>query len=90
VGCDGRNEIEGSQEKEKLVPFISSVNASFQTSVPSEVCEMLGLNPGDFLRYMQTADGIVIDRAPAASDSDPFETFGDWDKPEENHAWKDL
>ena len=48
-----------------------------ETVIPRPVREKLGLRPGDRLRYIETLDGIVIEKAWSMED-DPFATSPNW------------
>ena len=40
--------------------------------IPREVREWLALKSGDTLRYRATANGVLLDKAPATEVNDPF------------------
>ena len=73
----------------------SKLSAKARTVLPKSVRERLGVNPGDTVRYRETEDGIVIEKAdgPEPADDptgDPFAAFTEWATSEEDDAWKDL
>ena len=56
----------------------SKVTSKSQTVIPREVREKLGLKPGDRLRYSTTDKGVVIEKAAAQKEDDPFAVFSEW------------
>ena len=56
----------------------SKVSVKSQTVIPRQVRDRLGLKPGDMLRYRVTADGVLLDKAPANEADDPFAAFSEW------------
>jgi AbrB family looped-hinge helix DNA binding protein len=46
----------------------STITSKSQTVIPRPVREKLGLRPGDRLRYVETAEGIVIEKARIPED----------------------
>ena len=67
----------------------SKVSVKSQTVLPREVRDRLGVRPGDTLRYRLTADGVLIDKAPAEAD-DPFAAFTEWSGAADEKAYADL
>lgn len=62
-----------------------------QTVLPKQVREVLGIHPGDTLRYRYTDQGILIDKAQPATDADdPFATFAEWGGAADEEAYADL
>lgn len=55
----------------------SKMSVTSQTVLPAEVRERLALEPGDWVRYRITPEGIQIDKAPPAGE-DPFVAFTQW------------
>ncbi|MGB9364603.1 MAG: AbrB/MazE/SpoVT family DNA-binding domain-containing protein [Xanthobacteraceae bacterium] len=68
----------------------SKVSVKGQTVIPRQVCEKLGLHPGDTLRYRLTADGILIEKAPRGAADDPFVTFTEWSRDADEKAYANL
>ena len=68
----------------------SKVSVKSQTVIPREVRERLNLKPGDTLRYRVTADGIMLDKAPANEADDPFATFSEWANEADEKAYGGL
>ena len=68
----------------------SKVSVKSQTVIPREVRDQLGLQAGDTLRYRLTADGVVIDKAPANEADDPFATFTEWSSEADEKAYGSL
>jgi antitoxin PrlF len=67
----------------------SKVTSKSQTVIPAVIREKLGIGPGDVLRYVETADGILIEKARRIED-DPFATFSEWTSEADNKAYADL
>jgi antitoxin PrlF len=67
----------------------STITSKSQTVIPRPVREKLGLRPGDRLRYVETAEGIVIEKARIPED-DPFATFTEWASDADEKAYADL
>jgi antitoxin PrlF len=70
--------------------LVSKVSVKAQTVIPAPVRDILGIAPGDHVRYTLTPSGIMIDRAPTPISEDPFVAFHEWATPQEDEAWKDL
>jgi antitoxin PrlF len=68
---------------------ISTITSKSQTVIPRPVREKLGLRPGDRLRYVETVQGIVIEKARIVED-DPFATFAEWSSDADERAYADL
>ena len=71
-------------------PAYSKVSVKSQTVLPRAVRQRLGIRPGDTLRYSLTADGVLIDRAPASEADDPFAAFSEWSGEADEKAYADL
>ena len=67
----------------------SKVTSKSQTVIPAVIREKLGVGPGDVLRYVETTDGIVIEKARVIED-DPFATFSEWATEADDKAYADL
>lgn len=67
----------------------SKVTSKSQTVIPSVIRQKLGIGPGDTLRYVETADGIMIEKARTIED-DPFATFSEWATEADDKAYADL
>jgi antitoxin PrlF len=67
----------------------SKVTSKSQTVIPAVIREKLGIGPGDVLRYVETADGIMIEKARRIED-DPFATFSEWASEADDKAYADL
>lgn len=70
-------------------PVTSKVTSKSQTVIPAVIREKLGVGPGDVLRYVETADGIVIEKARVIEE-DPFATFSEWATEADDKAYADL
>ena len=55
----------------------SKVTSRSQTVIPREIREKLNVGPGDTLAYIETDEGILIEKARILED-DPFATFSEW------------
>lgn len=69
--------------------IVSKVTSKSQTVIPAVIREKLGIGPGDLLRYVETADGILIEKARTI-DNDPFATFSEWATEADDNAYADL
>ena len=83
----------GKSSKHRTQAAYSRFSVKGQTVIPRSVREQLKLKPGDRLRYRMTANGVLIDKAPAV-DADWLHslntTLGEWSTPEEHAAYDDL
>ena len=68
----------------------SKVSVKSQTVIPRQVRDRLGLKPGDMLRYRVTADGVLLDKAPANEADDPFAAFSEWSSAADEKAYGGL
>jgi antitoxin PrlF len=68
----------------------SKVSVKSQTVLPRAVREQLDIGPGDTLRYRETPDGFLLDKAPASDADDPFATFGEWSGKADEKAYGGL
>lgn len=68
----------------------SKITSKSQTVVPREVREKLGLKPGDRLAYALTDKGVVIQKAKAGAENDPFAVFNEWASAADDEAYADL
>lgn len=67
----------------------SRVTSKSQTVIPREIREKLGLGPGDTVNYIETDQGILIEKARVVED-DPFSTFTEWASEADDRAYGDL
>lgn len=70
--------------------IFSKITSKSQTVIPRAVRQKLGLKPGDRLAYALTDKGIVIKKAKAGVEDDPFSVFSEWSSPEDDEAYADL
>ena len=68
----------------------SKVSIKSQTVIPREIRQRLGLKAGDTLRYRVTAEGVLLDKAPANETDDPFATFSEWSNEADEKAYGGL
>jgi len=68
----------------------SKITSKSQTVVPREVREKLGLKPGDRLAYALTDKGVIIKKAKADVENDPFAVFNEWSSAADDEAYADL
>ncbi len=54
---------------------MSWIASKSQTVIPKAVREMLGLKPGDLLRYRVEQGRVTIERVKPGGDDDSFATF---------------
>jgi AbrB family looped-hinge helix DNA binding protein len=73
-----------------MVQVLSKVSSKAQTVLPAHIRDLLKVGPGDMLRYTVTDRGVVIDKAPAVVEDDPFAVFHEWASAEDDAAFKDL
>jgi antitoxin PrlF len=69
--------------------YLSKITTKSQTVIPAAVRAKLGVGPGDQLRYVETDDGILIEKARIVED-DPFATFSEWATEADEKAYADL
>lgn len=67
----------------------SKVTSRSQTVIPREIREKLNVGPGDTLAYIETDEGILIEKARILED-DPFATFSEWATEADDKAYADL
>lgn len=67
----------------------SKLTTKSQTVIPAAIREKLGIGPGDWVRYVETSEGIVIEKAHIVQD-DPFATFTEWATEADDQAYADL
>jgi len=72
-----------------MTSVFSKITSKSQTVIPRQVRDLLGLKPGDRLRYRKTPAGIVIEKAGNAED-DPFAVFTEWSSAEDDKAYEGL
>jgi AbrB family looped-hinge helix DNA binding protein len=58
--------------------------------IPRQIRDLLGLKPGDMLRYRESEGGVLIDKAPTEEADDPFATFTEWAGETDEEAYADL
>jgi antitoxin PrlF len=68
----------------------SKLTSKSQTVIPKEIREKLNVKPGDTLRYVETDKGIVIEKAKALAEDDPFAVFTEWAGEEDEKAYGSL
>lgn len=69
--------------------YLSKITTKSQTVIPAAIRAKLGVGPGDQLRYVETEDGILIEKARVVED-DPFATFSEWATQADEKAYADL
>jgi antitoxin PrlF len=75
----------------RIPSAFSKVSVKSQTVIPREVRERLNLKAGDTLRYRVTADGVLLDKAPATTEADdPFAAFSEWSSEADEKAYGNL
>ena len=68
----------------------SKLTTKAQTTIPQAVRRALRLGPGDQLQYELREDGVLLRRADAPEDADPFTAFDEWASPEDEQAYAEL
>jgi len=75
--------------KPEAKAVFSKVSAKGQTVLPREVCERLGVGPGDRLRYVFDSWGVRLEKALSRED-EPFATFSEWSSDADEAAYADM
>lgn len=73
-----------------MIAPLSRITSKSQTVIPKAVREKLGLKPGDVLRYRFEGARVVIERASAEADDDPFAIFTEWSGEADEKAYSAL
>ena len=68
----------------------SKVSVKSQTVIPRQVRDLLGVKPGDTLRYRVTKNGVLLDKAPALDAVGPFALFSEWASAADEKAYGGL
>ena len=74
----------------------SKLTSKAQTTIPQAVRTALGVRPGDEIAYAIVDGHVLLTRATPSRPragvpfEDPFATFGEWDTPEDDEAFRDL
>ncbi len=72
---------------------ISRLSSKGQVTIPKDIREAIGLEPGNMIAY-EVQDGSVILRRVEAFDAAFHEalskTLEEWDSPEDEEAFRDL
>lgn len=68
----------------------SKVTSKFQTVIPKEVRERLGLKTGDVLHFRFSEKGPVTIEKAAPTEDDPFMSFHEWGSEEDERLYRDL
>lgn len=69
--------------------YTSRLTSRSQTVIPRAIRAKLGIGPGDQVRYVETDEGILIEKARVIED-DPFATFTEWASEADEEAYADL
>lgn len=73
-----------------MAVLVSRMNSKGQTVIPKAVRERLKLKPGDLLRYAFDGNRVMIEKANAGAEDDPFATFSEWDADADEKAYRSL
>ena len=87
IKCAGVSDM---KRETRLLSFFSKVSVKSRTVIPREVRERLRLKAGDTLRYRLTAEGVLLDKAPANDGDDPFAAFSEWSGEADEKAYGGL
>jgi antitoxin PrlF len=68
----------------------SRITSKFQTVIPREVRQRLGLKTGDTLTFKFAEDGLVTVEKAVNAEDDPFATFEEWSSKEDDRLYRDL
>jgi AbrB family looped-hinge helix DNA binding protein len=78
----------------EAVDITARLTSKARAVLPKEVRKKLGVEPGDTIRFRETEQGILLEKAELhrrGDDwADPFASFTEWASPEEDEAWKNL
>ena len=69
--------------------YTSKLSSKSQTVIPVAVRKKLSVEPGDYVRFIETDEGILIEKARVIED-DPFATFSEWSTEADEKAYADL
>ncbi len=68
----------------------SRITSKAQTTVPQAVRVALGLREGDELAYDIRDGQVLLSKARAQAQDDPFATFEEWDSEADRRAYGSL
>lgn len=68
----------------------SRITSKAQTTVPQAVRNALGVREGDELAYEIRDGQVLLTKARAAMQDDPFATFDEWSSELDQQAYADL
>ncbi|QTC92696.1 AbrB/MazE/SpoVT family DNA-binding domain-containing protein [Brevundimonas goettingensis] len=68
----------------------SRITSKAQTTVPQAVRTALGLREGDELAYEIRDGQVLLSKARAPAQDDPFVHFDEWDSDADRRAYGDL
>ena len=75
---------------------VTRLTTKYQTTVPAEVRERLGLGKGDFVEFVIEGSAVRLRKARRRLSDDAafklaqMEAMSDWDTPEDDEAFRDL
>ena len=68
----------------------SKLTSKAQTTIPQSVRAALRLKEGDEIAYVIEKDGVVMRRALAIEEDNPFATFEEWNSEADRRAYGSL
>ncbi len=61
-----------------------------QLVLPKRIRELLGVGPGDVVRFVERDGAVVIERLEPELVEDPFALLDEWSSPEDTKAYAKL
>jgi antitoxin PrlF len=68
----------------------AKLSSKSQLVLPKSVREKLSLKTGDTVRFVDSPNGIIIERAAVSDAEDPFAAFTEWASEVDERAYADL
>ena len=75
---------------------VTRLTTKYQTTVPAEVREKLGLGKGDLVEFVIEGKSVRLKKArrrlteEEAFQLSQMDAFGDWNTPEDDEAFRDI
>jgi antitoxin PrlF len=70
--------------------IVSKITSKAQTTIPLAVRKALRLSEGDSLSYQIEEGRVILTRAKAAAEDDPFAVFSEWAGEADTKAYAGL
>lgn len=68
----------------------SKLTTKAQTTIPQPVRNALGLKQGDEIAYEIDGDRVILRKAGAETDDDPFAVFDEWNGEADRKGYADF